>query len=181
MISRKSNARSLNFASKSLDMSLKNFDIFLRKPNKNYAEKMGLAANLAGKAISISKTTAPHAVSYPFTSLFNVSHGHAVSLFFEKFFIYNFENISMSNTNFALNERYKKIFKIFNVNNISEFSIKIKEIKSRAGLIDDLSKLNINLDLNINKIIKGINILRLSNNPVKIDEEIIKKIILNKY
>ena len=47
---------------------------------------MSLAANYAGKAINISKTTAPHAVSYPFTSLYNISHGHAVSLFFEKFF-----------------------------------------------------------------------------------------------
>ena len=41
---------------------------------------MGIAANLSGKAIDITKTTAPHAVSYPFTALFNISHGHAVSL-----------------------------------------------------------------------------------------------------
>ena len=41
---------------------------------------MCLAANLSGAAINISKTTAPHAVSYPFTSIYNISHGHAVSL-----------------------------------------------------------------------------------------------------
>ena len=46
---------------------------------------MSIAANLAGKAINISKTTAPHATSYPFTSLFNISHGHAVSLFLKIF------------------------------------------------------------------------------------------------
>ena len=46
---------------------------------------MSIAANLAGKAISISKTTAPHAVSYPFTSLFNISHGH-VAFYFLKIF-----------------------------------------------------------------------------------------------
>ena len=60
---------------------------------------MSIAANLAGKAISISKTTAPHATSYPFTSLFNISHGHAVALFFEKFFRFNFENLNKSETN----------------------------------------------------------------------------------
>ena len=48
---------------------------------------MSIASNLAGKAISISKTTAPHATSYPFSSLYNISHGHAVSLFFENFFV----------------------------------------------------------------------------------------------
>ena len=47
---------------------------------------MCLAANLSGKAINISKTTAPHAVSYPFTSYFGVSHGHAVSLTLNKFY-----------------------------------------------------------------------------------------------
>ena len=47
---------------------------------------MSIGANLAGKAINISKTTVPHAVSYPFTSLYGISHGHSVSLFFEKFF-----------------------------------------------------------------------------------------------
>ena len=43
------------------------------------------AANLSGQAINITKTTAPHAVSYPFTALYNVSHGHAVSLTLNKF------------------------------------------------------------------------------------------------
>ena len=37
-------------------------------PNFKNATEMAIAANLAGKAISISKTTAPHAISYPFTS-----------------------------------------------------------------------------------------------------------------
>ena len=46
---------------------------------------MSIASNLAGKAINISKTTAPHAVSYPFTSLFNISHGHSVGLFLKNF------------------------------------------------------------------------------------------------
>ena len=54
------------------------------------ATEMSIASNLAGKAINISKTTVPHATSYPFTTLFNISHGHAVSLFFEKFFKFNY-------------------------------------------------------------------------------------------
>ena len=62
---------------------------FLNDPNLKNATEMSIASNLAGKAISISKTTAPHAASYPFTSLFNISHGHAVGLFFENFFKFN--------------------------------------------------------------------------------------------
>ena len=38
------------------------------------------AANLAGKAIDISKTTSPHAFSYSFTSEYSIPHGQAVWL-----------------------------------------------------------------------------------------------------
>ena len=76
---------------------------------------MAIASNLAGKAINISKTTAPHAVSYPFTSLFNVSHGHAVGLFFEKFFSFNYENKDKSETSFDLKKRFDLIFNLFDV------------------------------------------------------------------
>ena len=44
------------------------------------------SANLAGKAINISKTTAPHAWSYAFTSNYGIHHGPAVWLTLPKIF-----------------------------------------------------------------------------------------------
>ena len=41
---------------------------------------MAEAANLAGEAIAITRTTLPHALSYYFTERFDVLHGHAVAL-----------------------------------------------------------------------------------------------------
>ncbi len=38
------------------------------------------AANLAGRAINISQTTAAHAMSYKLTSTFGIAHGHAAAL-----------------------------------------------------------------------------------------------------
>jgi len=38
------------------------------------------AANLSGKAINISKTTAAHAMSYKLSNIFGMAHGHAVAL-----------------------------------------------------------------------------------------------------
>ena len=72
IISVKSNNTSLLFARKSLNISLKNYLSFLKNPNFYNSSNMSIAAMLAGKAINISKTTAPHAVSYPFTSHFNM-------------------------------------------------------------------------------------------------------------
>lgn len=38
------------------------------------------AANLAGKAINLTTTTAPHAMSYKLTSMYGIPHGHAVAM-----------------------------------------------------------------------------------------------------
>lgn len=177
IISKKSNDESVDYASRSLILSIKNYTDFLKNPNLENATEMSIASNLAGKAISISKTTVPHAVSYPFTFLFNISHGHAVSLFFERFFRFNFENIDKANTSFDLNKRYKLIFDLFSVNNFDDFSSKLSSIKKQANLEDDLNKLNIDIEKNSKNIISGINLLRLGNNPITINGKDIYKII----
>ena len=38
------------------------------------------AANIAGKAINITQTTAGHAMSYQLTGLYGIAHGHAAAL-----------------------------------------------------------------------------------------------------
>ena len=177
LVSRKSNDKSVEYASKSLRVSVNSFISFINEPNMKNATEMSIASNLAGKAISISKTTAPHAASYPFTSLFNISHGHAVSLFFEKFFKFNYENIDKSETSFDLKKRFYLIFNLFDVQDINGFNSKISLIKKSANLEDDLTKFNIDIIKSSEDVLKGINLLRLGNNPVKIDGKDILNII----
>ncbi len=179
LVSKKSNDQSVHYASKSLKASINTYIPFLNEPNLSNASEMSIAANLAGKAISISKTTAPHATSYPFTSLFDISHGHAVGLFFEKFFRFNYNNLNKSETTFDLKKRFDLIFDLFNVQNIDDFCTKISLIKKQANLEDDIRKLNIDINKSSENIIKGINLLRLGNNPVKIDGKDIYNIISN--
>ena len=177
LVSKKSNDQSVEYASKSLRISINSYISFIKDPNLKNATEMSIASNLAGKAISISKTTAPHAVSYPFTSLFNISHGHAVGLFFESFFKFNYDNFNRSETTFDLKRRFDLIFNLFDVRNINDFSNKITLIKKQANLIDNLETLNIDIKQSSEKIIKGINLLRLGNNPVRIDGKDIINII----
>jgi alcohol dehydrogenase class IV len=180
LVSIKSNDQSVGYATKSLKISINSYISFLNDPNLKNATEMSIASNLAGKAISISKTTAPHATSYPFTSLFNISHGHAVGLFFENFFKFNFDNLNKSKTTFNLKKRFDLIFNLFDVENINDFNSKIFIIKKKAKLEDNLKILNINIEESAEKIIKGINLLRLGNNPVKIDGNDILEIITKK-
>ena len=181
LISRKSNKKSVEYALKSLKISINSYISFLNKPNIKNATKMSIASNLAGKAINISKTTAPHATSYPFTILFNINHGHAVSLFFESYFKFIFDNLDKADTSFNLKKRFDLIFKLFNVSDIDGFNSKISFLKKRAFLEDNLIILNIDIKKNLDKIIKNINMLRLKNSPIQIDKKNIIKIMTKRY
>ena len=177
LVSKKSNNQSVEYATKSLKVSINSYISFLNNPSLKNATEMSIASNLAGKAISISKTTAPHAASYPFTSLFNISHGHAVGLFFESFFKFNYDNLNSSETSFDLKKRFDLIFDLFKVKNINDFNSKITLLKKKAKLEDNLTDLNIDINKSSEKIINGINLLRLGNNPVKINRNDIIRII----
>ena len=65
MFSLKSNNESLKYSSKALKLLLKNFESFIKKQLTN-SYNMAIGANFSGKAINISKTALPHALSYPF-------------------------------------------------------------------------------------------------------------------
>tara|TARA_S200000501_G_scaffold189204_1_gene178034 strand:- start:225 stop:446 length:222 start_codon:yes stop_codon:yes gene_type:complete len=69
------------------------------------------------------------------------------------------------------------IFKLFDVPDINSFNSKISLIKKQAKLEDDLTKFNIDIIKSSEDVLKGINLLRLGNNPVKIDGKDIFNII----
>ena len=177
LISKKSNKTSINYAKKSLDLSLNYYLSFLNKPNKTNTSAMCVAANLSGKAISISKTTAPHAVSYPFTSFYNISHGHAVSITLNKFLKFNYKNIQRANCDFDLNKRYELLFQLTGSKNINDLDSYIQNLKKQAKLNDNFIKLGIDIKSGYSKIIEGVNIKRLSNNPINIKKKDIKDIL----
>ena len=181
LISKKSNNKSVQYAKMSLKISKKNFLKFLYEPNIKNTLAMSLAANLAGKAINISKTTAPHAISYPFTAKYKISHGHAVSLTLNKFIVYNYNNLISAKCNFNLRARYNILFNIFEVKNIESLDKYLKNIIFKAGLEIDFKKLGINIKTQYRNIISGVNVLRLKNNPIKLDKGTIKNILFNNY
>ena len=177
LISRRSNEKSKVFAERSLQLSLNYFLDHLDKPNYENTSAMCLAANLSGEAISISKTTAPHAVSYPFTALYNVSHGHAVSLTLNKFLKFNYKNLSFAKCNFDLNDRFKILFDLTKTTNFETFDQYLLNLISNAKLENNFDKLGIDINNNYTKIVSSVNLTRLANNPVDLHPNDLKKII----
>jgi alcohol dehydrogenase class IV len=179
ILSLKSNKKSIDFAVRSLNLSMTNYLNFLKKPNSINTLKMCLAANLSGKAINISKTIAPHAVSYPFTSYFGISHGHAVSLTLNKFLLFNYNNMNYSKSGLNLRKRYKILFSATKTRSITQLDLLLKDIKKQANLEQNYKKLGIDIKKNFSKILNGTNDLRLRNNPVRVKKSDIYDIIMS--
>lgn len=133
------------------------------------AQNMLMAANKAGKAINITKTTAAHAWSYGFTAKYGLAHGHAVWMTLPRIFALHIEsgNRIRDTRGEGHLERVMRI--------LCE-TLKITEPRNAELFLNDwLSHLDINIDKTWEGIVEpgdrevlaqGVNLERMMNNPV---------------
>ncbi len=140
---------------------------------------MAIGANLAGKAINISKTIAPHALSYSFTTMYDVPHGHAVSLSLNRVLKFNFYNQAKAISKYDLKKRYDTLFKITKTKNIEDLDNYLEKLKKKLNLEQSFKKLGINFKSDSNRIFSQVNEQRLKNNPVKLSKKDISLLFRN--
>lgn len=140
---------------------------------------MALAAHLAGKAINISKTTAPHALSYAFTMHYGIDHGHAVALTMPLFMQINadYENhqINEPRGKAFLNQKLQNLFKLLGVNNAIECAEQFRGWMQAAGLAQ-LHALGLS-ERDFKFIVESVNLERMKNNPVQISQNDLLELI----
>jgi len=168
LFSIRSNNESVSFAKKGLKILLDNSEKFIKNKNFFNAHKMAVGANLSGKAINISKTIAPHALSYSFTTMYGIPHGHAVSLSFNQILKFNFLKQNLAYCDFDIKKRYEILFKLTKTKNINQLDNFFKNFKKKLKLEQDFRKLGINLTRDSGKIFSKVNDQRLKNNPIKL-------------
>jgi len=177
-----STSLSRSFSKESIKLILHNLLITVRNPTEETRLCMARASNLAGKAINITKTTAPHAISYPLTYFFGIPHGHAVSLTLGEFFIFN-SSVDKSNiTNLNKLDDYQKIFSelldVLEVTDALSAKQKIRKLLIDLNLKSKFSMFNItNKDIPL--ILNNVNIERLDNNPRKVSRDELESILVS--
>ena len=67
------------FSKEAIELIIANKDKYIANDDEGNANMLK-AANIAGKAINITQTTAGHAMCYKLTSLYGIAHGHAAAL-----------------------------------------------------------------------------------------------------
>ena len=153
--SKKATPESIGYSKEAIMLILANFDGYL----KNEADgnnKMLIASNLAGKAINITTTTAPHAMSYKLTSLYGLPHGHAVAVCLPKVWRYmgGFDDIAKS----------------LGKANHEEAVLWFEEMLHSFGILPPEGVTTTHLDI----LASSVNTQRLNNNPIRIGKDEIK-------
>uniref|UniRef100_UPI003216C11D phosphonoacetaldehyde reductase n=1 Tax=uncultured Draconibacterium sp. TaxID=1573823 RepID=UPI003216C11D len=167
-----------SYAEEAISLVHKNLRIAVNKNSEEAKSAMQTSAYLAGKAINITRTTAPHALSYAFTSYYGIPHGHAVAIslpFFVKF------NYAVSDVDCmdkrgadAVRKRIELFFKAFNTDD-ENVTNDLLEFFSNIGIETTISRLIEKFDRSI--IINNVNTQRLGNNPRKVTNEAIAQFI----
>ncbi|MFX1588653.1 MAG: phosphonoacetaldehyde reductase [Promethearchaeota archaeon] len=177
-----STKESKNYSKKAIELIISNLVKSVNQPTRESRYNMAIAANYAGKAINITKTTACHAISYPITSYFNVPHGHAVALTLPSMIVFNSE----VNQNDVLDPRgvkfvkseMNKLISIIGVSDFQEAEEKIINIMKQINLETKLSELGISSSEDIDIIIRnGFTPNRVKNNPRLLTELQLRKIL----
>lgn len=151
-----------DYARKAIDLIYPNLPRAVKSPTEEVRDKMAEGAYWAGRAINITKTTAPHAFSYGLTSIYGYPHGHAVAIVFSEIMKFNLQYTWKNNKKNQLIELLE--------NNQKKQDLNIKNYIKDINL--DLK----NITYNLLELSSRVNSQRLSNNPCNISKEDIMKI-----
>lgn len=144
---KKATDESRDLAVRAIKVILESKDSYLRNEETGNA-RMLKAANLAGQAINITTTTAAHAMSYKITSLYGLSHGHAVAICMPE---------------------------VWRINDVEVPEITLGEYLEILHSLKLISPVSNNWKTDIDILSASVNVDRLKNNPVELKKsEIVK-------
>ncbi len=145
------------YAEKAIKLLWPNLLDVVNNPTDALRDKVSEGAYWAGCAINITKTTAPHAFSYPFTTYYGYPHGHAVALSFPYFM-----KLNCSEKNKDRN-RVNKLLDMLCFDRDVNLMTQMMEYIHSIGLQERQDAL-----IDKEFILNQVNLERLKNNPVKI-------------
>ncbi|WP_052345459.1 phosphonoacetaldehyde reductase [Alkaliflexus imshenetskii] len=159
---------SLRYASESIQLNLEAFEGAVIHADALCREKMLKASYLAGCAINVTKTTAIHAFSYHLTKKYDVPHGQAVGFLLSVFF--DFYNEAGWELEMCLGREYEKLLALFNVSGFGGLSDIIQRRMKLGGIDMTFQEIGMTEPIQFDQFFHGVNLERLGNHPVKIDE-----------
>ena len=164
--SMRANNESMEYSRQAVDLIQNNWREYIFNKTLQAAEAIMQAANYSGKAIDITTTTAPHAMSYKLSSLYGIPHGHAVALCMLP--VWRYMRINVENRNDDGSARLKKIF--------SKITIDEDWFENLLVELEMAYPVSSSYEADIELLASSVNPERLANNPFPLDHDTIKEI-----
>jgi alcohol dehydrogenase class IV len=172
---------SLKHARAALRLGLRYIKSYCIDPGPENRNAMALAALLSGYAISVSRTTAPHAISYALTTLFDIRHGHGCALMLPAFMLYN-ATVSESDVVDPrgvvwVKQRIQEATEMLRVNTVEEGREQVLRLITETGLEPRLSSLGLEAT-DIERIVEfGFDEKRANNNPRRLNDQGLREVL----
>ena len=160
---------SMRYATDAARLAFGNLVTATNSPTPEAREAMSRASHLAGKAINITKTTAPHALSYALTSRHDVPHGMAVAITLTSMLAFNAE-VTDEDCNDprgadAVRERIARILSGLGTDNVEDASASITSLLTQINCPTTFDSVGVQTSDELKYIVDSVNTERLSNNP----------------
>lgn len=180
-----SSEESRKYSASSIKIIMQIFDKLISNPDKEVRKNMLEASHLSGEAINLTKTTAAHALSYEFTMRFGLPHGQAVMLSLPKLFRLN-ALAGPGDLNFGVSfpdhkKRMNELCVLLGEQTAEKASLKLEDMFSRSGLKISLNLIGSDKENEIVDIVSKVNLERLSNNPVKVNQKALYGIVAETF
>ena len=163
-----STAESNKYSSEAIRIILENLKGYINNTDVANANMLK-AANIAGKAINITQTTAGHAMCYKLTSLYGISHGHAAALCVNKLWPFMLGNTDKGidpRGKEYLDDMFQNLAAAMGCSNSKDGAGKFSEILKSLSMEIPVVKNNADFEL----LRTSVNPVRLKNNPVQLTE-----------
>ncbi|MFC4336279.1 phosphonoacetaldehyde reductase [Salininema proteolyticum] len=177
----KTNERARAYGHDALKILIETLPAFANGPTEANARDMALGSHLAGRSIDISLTTASHALSYGITGFYGPSHGHAVALtlgaFLERHATAEADQLQEGLDLSLHRQGMDLVLSAFGTDDPAEARATWSRVMDSIGLETSLGAVGADTREKRYALAAGANPVRLGNNPLLLDKEIIADVL----
>lgn len=171
-----STEESYEYSHKTVELIMANWRKYIFENDYEAAAQIMLAANYGGRAINITQTTAAHAFSYKITSLYKLPHGHAVAVGLPVIWEYMLDNMDKCvdvRGQKYLADIFNKIARAMVCDNPQQAICLFCDMMKEMDLSNPVPN---NRDEDLNTLSSSVNPVRLKNNPIILEREVIRRL-----
>ncbi len=178
-----STAASRESAQRAMELALVHLPRAITERDLESRAGLAEAAHLAGKAINLTRTTAPHAISYPLTARYGVAHGHAVCLTLGSVLEANAEvtadDVQDPRGVVHVQSVIQDIVRLLGALDPAGARLRIQDLMQQMGLATRLREVGVTSSADIEFVVShGLTEERAGNNPRRLTEDQVRKILI---